>query len=620
MASTFFGLDIAYTGLLSANAALNTTANNISNSETEGYSKQVVKQQAREAIRTFTTYGCAGAGVDTIAIERMRDEFYDEKYWNCQSQSGEYSTQYYYMKQIETYFTDSTTIKGFTTVFNEMMDSLAEVKKNSGDTTTKAQFIGYVNNLCQYFNNLSGELTQLQKDANDEIKVKVDEINSIAESITTFNKQINVIEMNGGNANELRDQRTLLLDKLSEIANIETQEQPIYDGNGNVVDGAKRFIIKMAGGQTLVDGYESNELVCVPRDTDEKVNQSDLDGLYDVYWKDGNTAVPYSDLLGGSLAGLYQIRDGNNAENFTGTVSKIVGNQVTVDVTADYLKDLNKCTLSDTGGKIKFGNQTFYYDSFTYKYDKTTTPESYSYTFTINEEKSEPDLLQSMTGKEANVGASINYQGIPYYMEQMNEWIRVFASTYNGIQQNGYNEKGTNGSLLLTGGKKTDNTQYELDTEYQTGTTGTVSSTDDSYYQLTASNVAVFAELFKDADLLATKSSNDSGTQEDYDVITKMIEAVKDKSVMNFRNSSASEFLTCLLSDVALNTSRVKNFSSSYEVMGKTIDNQRLSVSGVDKDEEALSLVKYQNAYTLASKMIQTFTEVYDRLILETGV
>ena len=79
MASTFFGLDIAYTGLLSANAALNTTANNISNSETEGYSKQVVKQQAREAIRTFTTYGCAGAGVDTIAIERMRDEFYDEK-------------------------------------------------------------------------------------------------------------------------------------------------------------------------------------------------------------------------------------------------------------------------------------------------------------------------------------------------------------------------------------------------------------------------------------------------------------------------------------------------------------------------------------------------------------
>ena len=54
--------------------------------------------------------------------------------------------------------------------------------------------------------------------------------------------------------------------------------------------------------------------------------------------------------------------------------------------------------------------------------------------------------------------------------------------------------------------------------------------------------------------------------------------------------------------------------------VGKAIDNQRMSISGVDTDEEAVNLVKYQNAYTLASKMIQTLTEVYDRLILETGV
>ena len=54
--------------------------------------------------------------------------------------------------------------------------------------------------------------------------------------------------------------------------------------------------------------------------------------------------------------------------------------------------------------------------------------------------------------------------------------------------------------------------------------------------------------------------------------------------------------------------------------MQNSIDNQRSSVSGVDKDEEAVSLVKYQNSYTLASKMIQTLTEIYDQLILNTGV
>ena len=54
--------------------------------------------------------------------------------------------------------------------------------------------------------------------------------------------------------------------------------------------------------------------------------------------------------------------------------------------------------------------------------------------------------------------------------------------------------------------------------------------------------------------------------------------------------------------------------------MSNVINNQRISVFGVDSDEEAVSLVKYKNAYNLASKMIQTFTEIYDRLILNTGV
>ena len=82
MPSTFFGLNTAYTGLLASNAALNTTANNISNVNTEGYSRQQVVQQASNALRTFTTYGCAGAGVDTIAIQRIRDDFYYYIFFN----------------------------------------------------------------------------------------------------------------------------------------------------------------------------------------------------------------------------------------------------------------------------------------------------------------------------------------------------------------------------------------------------------------------------------------------------------------------------------------------------------------------------------------------------------
>ena len=66
MPSQFFGLNIAYTGLLASNAAMNTTSNNIANVQTEGYSRQQVTQQAANALRVFQTYGCAGAGVETL--------------------------------------------------------------------------------------------------------------------------------------------------------------------------------------------------------------------------------------------------------------------------------------------------------------------------------------------------------------------------------------------------------------------------------------------------------------------------------------------------------------------------------------------------------------------------
>ncbi len=93
-----------------------------------------------------------------------------------------------------------------------------------------------------------------------------------------------------------------------------------------------------------------------------------------------------------------------------------------------------------------------------------------------------------------------------------------------------------------------------------------------------------------------------------------------DKTVANYRGAATGEFLTCILSDVALNGNSANTFYTNYKNVGKSIDNQRISISGVDTDEEAVNLVKYQNAYTLASKMIQTLTEVYDRLILQTGV
>lgn len=641
MPSTFLGLNTAYLGLSAANAALNTTANNVSNVETEGYSRQYTVQQASDAMRAFTTYGCVGAGVEVLAVERYRDEFYDAKYWNNNANVGQYSVKDYYMKMIENYFRDDGEegpLIGFNTIFNDMYAALEEVMKKSGTLESRQEFVGTAQSLTEYFNTMASNLQKMQKDVNDEIKVKTDAINSIAQEIATLNKQINVIELSGSTANELRDQRALLIDQLSEIVDVETAEMDVVDPNNpDRLTGATRYIVKIAGGQTLVDDTNYNTLECVARKSYEKVNQSDVDGLYDIKWSNGNAFSLTNASMGGELRGLIEMRDGNNGERFNGTVTgtdriRIGGKEhstVTVGVTADYLKDLSKCTLPDGGGQIMLGNKVYYFDSWSLDYNASS--DSYSYTFVLSDStKNDSTSVAGLLRKEAVVGSAINYQGIPYYMEQMNEWVREFARAFNDIMtQNGaIDNNGDAAQFFFRANQATDTTQWAFADSYVKDADGNYSITvsnnpgypsSDSYYWLTASNFAVSNDIVEDPNKMATHTGEKTEVDK-YDVVEDLLTLKNSTDRMSFRGCSSEAFLRCILSDISLNAQRASTFSENYQNVASAIANQRLSISGVDKDEEAINLVKFENAYTLASKMIQTLTEVYDRLILQTGV
>lgn len=639
MPSQFFGLNIAYTGLLASNAAMNTTSNNIANVQTEGYSRQQVTQQAANALRVFQTYGCAGAGVETLAIERVRDEFYDGRFWDNNAQLGEYDMKQYYMQQLETYFDDDGKSTGFKTIFDQLMiTGMQALLKDPNSATAKSQFVGYAGALTEYFNGMAGNLEKVQKDINQEIKLKVDQINSLAGEIASLNKQINTIELAGTKANELRDRRTLLIDELSKIVDVEVKETPIIDANNeNRETGANRYMVKIAGGQMLVDGSDYNGLECVARTSYEKVNQTDIDGLYEVYWADGQKFNLYNASMGGDLAGLIQMRDGNNGENFTGQVTATgttttadgkTHDTVTVKVTKAYLQDLNKCNLSDQGGILNLGNQEFYYDSWEYtcEYDANGNA-TYSYTFTLSDSEKNPrGITNDRVGKMAEIGTDLSYQGIPYYMNQMNEWIRTFSQKFNDILTSGYSGSGDPGVKMFTGNKATSSEQFLLDDaakrydkQEKKNSKVTVKVNDDSYYRLTAKNFDILDAMEQDPSLMANRKNASDGVEQN-DLLNDLKNLATDKSKMSFRGCNASEFLQCILSDVALNASRANTFYASFKDISNTIDNQRISISGVDEDEEAVNLVKYQNGYNLASKMIQTLTEIYDRLILETGV
>ena len=617
MASTFFGLDIAYTGVQAANAKLNTTANNIANVDTKGYTRQEATQVASDALRISQSYGMAGTGVTVTDINQVRNEFYDVKYWQAQTNLGQYDMKMYYMYQIEDYFTDKDTVEGFEPIFSAMFDSLEEVYKQAGTPSTKTQFIGAAGDLCEYFNAQATNLEKLQLGVNEEIKNKVDEINSIAEQIATLNKQINTIEVNHLRANELRDKRNLLIDQLSKIVDVEVRETPIYTTPGGTEkSGIYTYEVSIAGGQILVQGYEYNTLECVARSAEEKVNQSDADGLFEIKWSNTMDFNLYGANLGGELKGLIEVRDGNNEEYFHGTTKKVDDNgdgtyTVTIEVpNKDYLTDMNKCTLPDSG-QLTLVNTKYKYSGF--EFDGTKNPATYTFTIKPDAGQAAPTIFD---GKEASVGTKIDYQGIPYYQEQMNEWVRIFAKAMNDIEKTAVDEEGNPAEVLFTAKDKVNGTEIKFDDSLADNK---YKSSDSDYYRLTAGNISVNNEMVKDASKFGTTVDIKKGGDAQ-DVTELLLTVQDDKNKVNFRGCSAKEFLQCITSDIALSANNAKTFTENYTNINKSVSQTRLSISGVDNDEEALHLVKFQEAYNLSAKVMQIMTEIYDRLILQTGV
>lgn len=626
MPSTFLGLNTSYTGLVASNASLNTTANNIANIETKGYSRQQVNQTAAEAMQFFSTYGCVGAGVDILGAERIRDIFYDEKYWTNSSKLGEADKKQYYCAIIEEYLKDqrgTNEVKGFTSIFTEYQNMMSSLKTNADQKNHALDFIGAAGKLCEYFNIMYNNFQKMQTDVNDEIKIKTDQINSLAQQIASLNKQINTIEVNGlALANDLRDKRDLLIDELSAVTDVQCEEKEILDAHGRFT-GLHDYSVKICGGQSLVSGYNYRQLECVPRATWQKVNQNDAEGLYDVRWTDTKEDLGVcAKNTGGELKGLFEVRDGNNYEAFSGKVTAVnnMEKSVTVRVTDDYLKSISKSTLPLTDGRIKLGGEYYYYTDYDFRIDDSG--ECY-YTFNLSEDRSKnPSVLtKDLINQSASVGEKVNYQGIPYYLEQMNEWVRDYAYNFNRLYDvpgaTNYKEELVEGGIMYTGTDDLSGKQYAMDVKIGATEYNSISQT--GYFNITAGNFNVFEEIEKDPAKLVTHTVEKDGLAK-YDVIDNLHDLGSNKDKMTFRGCSAQEFLECLLGDSGLNAESANSFQNLYENIKESIANHRFSISGVDEDEEGANMIKFQNAYNLASKMISVLNECYDRLINATGV
>lgn len=614
MPSTFFGLTIASSGLNAYQVALNTTANNISNVQTEGYTRQVASRTASDALRVYQKYGTIGTGVTTTSIKQVRNEYFDTKYWYNQASVGLYETRLEHLRQIENYFIDDDTTMGFSTVLNKMFNALDTLKNNASDVNVRQQFIGTAQNFATYFNSVASGLSEIQSSTNEEIKSAVMNINSIAEKIAILNKQINVIEIQGGYANELRDQRALLIDELSAIVPTEVEETPVKNSiHPDMYTGATYYTVKI-GGQLLVNTYDYNTLECVARE--ERVNQSDIDGLYDIKWeKTGNSFSAGASYMSGSLKALFDIRDGNNGENFTGVANVVDTDKVRISNPS--ITSIEAITMPEEG-VLTISGRTYEYSGFTYEQDADGTITSY--TFDLKQALNDQQISK-VDGRSASIGESVDSMGIPYYMAQMNQFLRRFASEFNAIMQKGEDLNGTKADYysFFTGTDALSGEEYVFDGNDLTTGVAVLGSNADSYYKLTAGNVCISTLCVKDPTLLATTEDiTGKGGVDAYELIEEM--ALLKSDVILYRGGNAEDFLKCMIADISIDTQASEIFGNNYSNIQAAIDNQRMSISGVDEDEEALDLIKFQNAYNLSAKMISVMTEIYDRLILETGV
>lgn len=717
MASTFFGLNIAVSGMNTYNAVLNTTAHNISNTKTTGYSKQVVNQQAKKALSLKTSFGMQGTGVEVTEIVNTRDSYYDYKYRKSTTTLGYYDTAKYYMSSIEDYlYVKDEKSGGLSTSLDSFFKSLINMTTDSTDTTKRAETAGYADALGEYARKMSTNLQTLQNDINTEISSTVKQINAYAEQLAALTKQINSLEVYGNQANDLRDQRARILDELSQLADVEVTEK-----NPETGSGLHQYIVAL-GGNILVDTYNYKTISVEASKT--KDNQCDNQGLYGLKWSDGQSFNIRNTVLGGKLQALFELRDGNNGENFTakltnngnGSCIGTKNNKSTITLSAKSVSGANNCDLAklsipEANACLTIAGKDYKYDSFevTVGIDGT-----YTYTFTLSEPLEEADKKNIKTAfdnsESASIGDSVDFRGIPYYMSQLNEFIRTFSVNVNQLQNAGYdmdNNKGVdlfvgldsqtdkqmnmielirntkdgyyylNGSKVFSGkvtGGTTDapkaaagsdlesyltNNEYTIKGKSETAvsangisgkkytlldkngeeaetifvpddsknvftfSSSTKESTDgniySSYYNVTAARFQANKDVVKDGRLIAAaKYSQDKTGISESGNLDKLVALQNDQNI--FKQGTPTAFLQIMTATVGVDSNKIVAATTNSENIQKAIENRRLSVMGVDEDEEGQNLIITQNLLNAQYRVISVMNEVLDKLINQTGV
>jgi flagellar hook-associated protein 1 FlgK len=259
MSGIFNTLNTANKGLLASQTSLHTVGHNISNANTDGYSRQRVELKADLAY-TYGGVGQLGTGVKMSAIVRLVDDYVTKQIRKENGTLQQYTAKSEVMEQLEIIFNEPSDT-GLNFNLGEMFDSWQELSKNPESLNSKTIVVEKSRTMAETLNHIANQLSSLKEDTVGQIEKNAMDFNSIVEKIDTLNKQIFNISIKGQVPNDLLDQRDLLLKDLSSIADINATPDSygrvkIEVGGETILDESSRKEIaydKTSGNLTLKD-------------------------------------------------------------------------------------------------------------------------------------------------------------------------------------------------------------------------------------------------------------------------------------------------------------------------------------------------------------------------------
>jgi len=555
MANTGNMLSTAVSGLQAFQRNLVTIGNNISNVNTEGFSRQSVELAARTP--NAASSGFIGTGVDVVTVQRVYDQFLFDQVVSRNSAFNQLDTLQTMASGIDELLANADV--GLSPVIQKFFNALQDVANNPTSVPARQVLISEAATLSERFRSFDRNFENLNDSVNNQLTVITAEVSSIASSIAELNKNI-VLQKNlsgGQPPNSLLDQRDRLVSQLSELVSVNTNESG--DGSLSVFIG---------NGQTLVLGGEARTLSTTR-------NEFDLSRL-EVSFDTATASFSISGQLGGGkIGGLLAFRE-NVLDPVQDSMGRIaIGLASTINVQHQLGDDLN----GNPGG-------LFFTDIV------STSPEVFSSTGnnpasgTVSVAINDTNLIQASEYR-------LNYDGATFSLTRLGDNTVVdsgftVADFPRTVASDGI-------TLSLAGGVSVGDSFLIRPVRGGAGDIGVAIASAAEFAGAASGNA-----LGDNSNALA--------------LVALQLQKVLGGSTESFQSAYAR-----LVSEVGVGTREATvNANAQRALLDRAVESQQ-TVSGVNLDEEAANLLKFQQAYQAAAQVIRISDDIFQTLLGVTG-